>query len=26
VTHQLNDLFDAYVSEYVTRRLAAASH
>jgi branched-chain amino acid aminotransferase len=26
VTHQLNDLFDAYVSEYVTRRLATASH
>jgi branched-chain amino acid aminotransferase len=26
VTHQLNDLFDAYVSDYVTRRLAAASH
>jgi branched-chain amino acid aminotransferase len=26
VTHQLNDLFDAYVAEYVTRRLAAASH
>jgi branched-chain amino acid aminotransferase len=26
VTHQLNDLFDAYVAEYVTRRLAAATH
>ena len=26
VTHQLNDLFDAYVADYVTRRLAAASH
>jgi len=26
VTHQLNDLFDNYVSEYVTRRLAAATH
>jgi branched-chain amino acid aminotransferase len=26
VTHQLNDLFDTYVSEYLTRRLAAASH
>jgi branched-chain amino acid aminotransferase len=26
VTHQLNDLFDAYVLDYVTRRLAAASH
>lgn len=26
VTHQLNNLFDAYVAEYVTRRLAAASH
>jgi branched-subunit amino acid aminotransferase/4-amino-4-deoxychorismate lyase len=26
VTHQLNDLFDAYVGDYVTRRLAAASH
>jgi branched-chain amino acid aminotransferase len=26
LTHQLNLLFDAYVEEYVTRRLAAASH
>jgi branched-chain amino acid aminotransferase len=26
VTHQLNDLFDAYVAEYVTRRLTVASH
>jgi branched-chain amino acid aminotransferase len=26
ITHQLNDLFDAYVKEYVTRRLAAATH
>ena len=26
VTHQLNDLFDAYVADYVTRRLAAAPH
>ena len=26
VTQQLNDLFDAYVADYVTRRLAAASH
>ncbi|MGH9744120.1 MAG: aminotransferase class IV [Candidatus Acidiferrum sp.] len=26
VTHQLNDLFDSYVADYVTRRLAAASH
>jgi branched-subunit amino acid aminotransferase/4-amino-4-deoxychorismate lyase len=26
VTHQLNELFDAYVADYVTRRLAAASH
>lgn len=26
VTHQLNELFDAYVAEYVTRRLAAATH
>jgi len=26
VTHQLNELFDNYVSEYVTRRLAAATH
>jgi branched-chain amino acid aminotransferase len=26
VTEQLNHLFDAYVSEYVTRRHAAASH
>lgn len=26
VTHRLNDLFDAYVKEYVTRRLAAATH
>jgi branched-chain amino acid aminotransferase len=26
VTHQLNDLFDAYVADYVTRRLATASH
>ena len=25
VTHQLNELFDNYVSEYVTRRLAAAT-
>jgi branched-chain amino acid aminotransferase len=26
VTHQLNDLFDIYVADYVTRRLATASH
>jgi len=26
VTHQLNELFDHYVAEYVTRRLAAATH
>ena len=26
ITHQLNDLFDAYVADYVTRRLATASH
>ena len=26
VTHQLNDLFDAYVKDYVTRRLPAATH
>lgn len=26
VTHQLNELFDTYVAEYVTRRLAAATH
>src|SRR6202795_19607 len=26
VTHQLNNLFDTYVADYVTRRLAAASH
>ncbi|HYL63586.1 MAG TPA: aminotransferase class IV [Candidatus Methylomirabilis sp.] len=26
ITHQLNDLFDAYVKEYVTRRLVAATH
>jgi branched-chain amino acid aminotransferase len=26
VTHQLNDLFDANVADYVTRRLATASH
>ena len=26
VTHQLNELFDNYVAEYVTRRLAAATH
>jgi branched-chain amino acid aminotransferase len=26
VTHQLNDLFDSYVADYVTRRLATASH
>jgi branched-chain amino acid aminotransferase len=26
VTHQLNNLFDSYVAEYVTRRLAAATH
>jgi len=26
ITHQLNELFDAYVAEYVKRRLAAASH
>jgi branched-chain amino acid aminotransferase len=26
VTHKLNDLFDHYVTEYVTRRLAAATH
>lgn len=25
ITHQLNDLFDAYVKEYVTRRLAAVT-
>ncbi len=25
VTHQLNELFDAYVADYVTRRLAAAT-
>ncbi|MGB8474731.1 MAG: aminotransferase class IV [Candidatus Acidiferrum sp.] len=25
VTHQLNDLFDTYVADYVTRRLAATS-
>ncbi|MGB7283371.1 MAG: aminotransferase class IV [Candidatus Acidiferrum sp.] len=26
VTHQLNDLFDTYVADYVTRRLATATH
>jgi branched-chain amino acid aminotransferase len=26
VTQQLNDLFDTYVTDYVTRRLAAATH
>lgn len=26
VTRQLNELFDAYVTDYVTRRLAAATH
>lgn len=26
LTHQLNDLFDTYVADYVTRRLATASH
>lgn len=26
VTHQLNELFDAYVTDYVTRRLATATH
>jgi branched-chain amino acid aminotransferase len=26
VTHQLNDLFDAYVADYVSRRLAASTH
>jgi branched-chain amino acid aminotransferase len=26
VTHQLNDLFDAYVTDYVSRRLAASTH
>lgn len=26
VTHQLNELFDGYVADYVTRRLAAATH
>jgi branched-chain amino acid aminotransferase len=26
VTHQLNNLFDTYVADYVTRRLAAATH
>ena len=26
VTHQLNNLFDTYVAEYVTRRLAAVTH
>jgi branched-chain amino acid aminotransferase len=26
VTHQLNDLFDGYVADYVSRRLAASTH
>lgn len=26
ITHQLNELFDTYVTDYVTRRLATASH